>query len=844
MTFSLYRARRICSLLPFLVSAANLAQHVTSDFPQFGVPGALALHRHVSAGQPFTVAGPGGLLVGQQEGTFEAWVLPVKLLSQVHLTAEVDGYPVPIDLNRAAAEIEVTPGHTTITYSHIALTVRQTMFAPDGGVSGGPASGSDATGAVVLFTIDSIRPVTLTCSFIPEMRPMWPRPGSGTPSAEWVPSASAYILHTDFPDFSGAVALPTAQSGVMAPYQEKPQTHPLEFKLRFDPARDAGKVYPLLMAVGQTTETAGRTALLARLEELNAGLPASYAQNEAHYAGLQRELTSIHTPDAAFDDAFAWAEVSIEQLRARLPATGKSGGQTGLVAGYYASGDSARPGFGWFFGRDALYTLSAVNAMGDFRLVRETMDFLMDRQRADGKMMHEYSQTAGAIDWGSLPYFYAAADATPLFLLAMQDYVDTSGDTAYLQRHREAILKAWQFEITHDSDGDGIYDNAQGTGWVESWPGGQPHQEIYLALLDRQACTAMGKLATLLGEAAVAEAAKARGVRLTDTLEREYFQPVSGDYAFSRNADGSLDHAATLYPALAWWAGGPGLRHPDASLRRWDSHDFATDWGMRDVAESDPVYDPISYHQGSVWPLFTGWAAMADYRSSRPLAGYAQLRHNADQTYTQDLGAVTELLSGAFFQPFGRSTTHQLWSSAMVITPTLRGLFGLTVDAANHTVTLAPQLPADWPSAEVLNLHVGDSVCTLTLERVAGRLRARSVTTSGPTVLLSGGGTSAQTVSLHLPGVEAALYQPLPAPGSRTSQVKVLSERYGSRSLTIELEGPGGSQAGLEIHTNNVRNVQAHGATLGEVRGDGTQHAMVNLPAGKGYQSATIVFTW
>ena len=133
---------------------------------------------------------------------------------------------------------------------------------------------------------------------------------------------------------------------------------------------------------------------------------------------------------------------------------------------------------------------------------------------------------------------------------------------------------------------------------------------------------------------------------------------------------------------IAWWNGGDGLAHADASFQRWASHDFATDWGLRDVAESDPLFDPISYHQGSVWPLFTGWAAVAQYRAGHPLSGYAHLMQNADLTTMQDLGAVTELLSGAFFQPFGRSTSHQLWSSAMVVIPALRGLFGIDVDAA------------------------------------------------------------------------------------------------------------------------------------------------------------------
>ena len=226
----------------------------------------------------------------------------------------------------------------------------------------------------------------------------------------------------------------------------------------------------------------------------------------------------------------------------------------------------------------------------------------------------------------------------------------------------------------------------------------------------------MGRMAGLLGDSATAAAAAARGVKIEGNVEGEYFR--GGKYAFSRNADGSVDAADTLYPAIAWWNGGAGLKQAGGSFRGWDSHRFSTDWGTRDVAEDDPLYQPISYHMGSVWPLFTGWEAMADYRTGRWLAGYQHLMENADLTTAQDLGAVTELLSGAYFVPFGRSTSHQLWSSAMVITPVLRGMFGVTVDGLGHTVTVEPRLPADWGSAEVNGLRVGDSVCSLRYTRI------------------------------------------------------------------------------------------------------------------------------
>ena len=82
------------------------------------------------------------------------------------------------------------------------------------------------------------------------------------------------------------------------------------------------------------------------------------------------------------------------------------------------------------------------------------------------------------------------------------------------------------------------------------------------------------------------------------------------------------------------------------------------------------------------------------------------LMENANLTWAQDLGADTELLSGDFFVPFGRSTSHQLWSSAMVITPTLRGLFGISIDAQRKTITVNPHLPVGWAHAEVLGLQL------------------------------------------------------------------------------------------------------------------------------------------
>ena len=59
-----------------------------------------AIQAHTEALKPFTVAGERGVLVGQQDGTFEAWPLPMKLLSHLTIEADVEGYTVPIEVNQ------------------------------------------------------------------------------------------------------------------------------------------------------------------------------------------------------------------------------------------------------------------------------------------------------------------------------------------------------------------------------------------------------------------------------------------------------------------------------------------------------------------------------------------------------------------------------------------------------------------------------------------------------------------------------------------------------------------------------------------------------------------------
>ena len=92
--------------------------------PRFTIAAdALTVRRAVEAQRPFTVAGPSSTLLGEQSGKVEAWLYPVKILSQLAITAELANYGAPIDVNAQAVEIEMTPVRTTISYSHAAFTI-------------------------------------------------------------------------------------------------------------------------------------------------------------------------------------------------------------------------------------------------------------------------------------------------------------------------------------------------------------------------------------------------------------------------------------------------------------------------------------------------------------------------------------------------------------------------------------------------------------------------------------------------------------------------------------------------------------------------------------------------
>ena len=102
----------------------------------------------------------------------------------------------------------------------------------------------------------------------------------------------------------------------------------------------------------------------------------------------------------------------------------------------------------------------------------------------------------------------------------------------------------------------------------------------------------------------------------------------------------------TVLPAVPLCFGTVSDDRAQREVDHLGASSLATDWGDRLLSNQSALSDPLSYHYGSVWPLFTGWASVGAYRYGRPHVGFGALTADVLLTWSNALGCITELLSG------------------------------------------------------------------------------------------------------------------------------------------------------------------------------------------------------
>jgi hypothetical protein len=656
----------------------SCAQGQNEDLPATGV----VLRNPPDRLRFFDVTGHKAGVFGRQTGEFEAWIYPIKLLHGFRLEFQEAHLLEPIRGEPLLREIITRPESTTFVYVHPKFTVRQITWIP-----------LDQPAIITQFEVDSAEPIDITAAFVPDFHPMWPASLGGQHS-NWLANKNAFVL-TDGTEKAAALI----GSSAVTDHSEFTD-HQLgagEMLLRFhlQPQGHPFLSAPLIFALSVTSLAEAQNifdGVLSRASTLFQERVAS------HREYLGRTL-ALETPDPEINRAFLWAKLALDSGWVCHSAFG-----CGLVAGYGPSGTGERPGFAWWFGGDALMTSWAMEDFGDLPGALQALRFLKARQRSDGKMLHELSQSDGLIDWfGKYHYAYYHADTTPMYLYSIGQYWRHTGDRKFLEEFWPSIRKAWEYCESTVSSEDGLMDNTKaGLAAVEVGVlRGKVIKDLYLEGFWLGATEAMADLAFAMGDKKLGEGADLRSQQASASLGKAWWDPARQTFAFGISPDGQQAKLAGAWPAVPIALSST----LDSAKARLSAESLASpkssaDWGVRWLADDSPLYDPLSYNNGTAWPFMSGIAAWAEYKSGLPYAGFQMWRSLVNLTGLSSPGALPELMNGDRFLPGELAVPHQLFSSVAVVLPVVRGLLGLETNFASSSgpqVILRPTIPPDWP---------------------------------------------------------------------------------------------------------------------------------------------------
>ncbi len=475
-----------------------------------------------------------------------------------------------------------------------------------------------------------------------------------------------------------------------------------------------------------------------------------------------------HSADPAagpFTEARDSARKAAESMLARCPALhssnelfdgwlARSRADVYLMVTETPEGPYPYAGIPWFstaFGRDGIITAISM-LWADPSLARGVLAYLAATQATEddpardaqpGKILHERRDGEMAA-LGEVPFgrYYGSVDATPLFVLLAGRYYDRTGDLAFIRRIWPNLERALAWVDRYgDADGDGFIEYARRTeeglaqqGWKDS------HDAVFhadgtlaeppIALAEVQgyvygARHHAAELAAALGMRARSRRLVEQAEQLHRQFEERFWRPSLGTFALA------LDGRKQPCDVVSSNAGQcliSGIALPDHAARVAEglmSDDMFTGWGLRTLHRKEQRYNPMSYHNGSVWPHDTALIAtgLARYGAKDAVVRLATGLFDAAQHFEQQ--RLPELFCGFPRRPGEGPTRYpvacapQAWAAAAAF-QMLKALLGLEVDGIRRVVRFRePQLPESIDWLRIVGLEVGDARVDLLCERRA-----------------------------------------------------------------------------------------------------------------------------
>lgn len=461
----------------------------------------------------------------------------------------------------------------------------------------------------------------------------------------------------------------------------------------------------------------------------------------ARLRAWRRHSPEIDLPGDRLDVVLDRSVQDLGALRIRWAAD--HGGFSDVVA-------AGAPWFMTLFGRDSLLTawmalpidpdlaLSTLNALA--RLQGATVDPLNEEQ--PGRILHEVRHGAFPFSPSSAVY-YGTIDATALFCMLVGElhrWGMPAESLAPLLPHVDRALD-WMVR-DGDRDGDGFLEYKRATdrglfnqGWKDSGDsmgfadGRMAEPPIALAEVQGYAYAAYvarAELARTFDDETVAAEWSKRAARLKESFHDSFWLHDLGYFAMALDRDKRPVDALASNMGHCLWTGIVDQSVAGQVAEHLMSPELFSGWGIRTLASSMAAYDPMSYHNGSVWPHDTALCAagLAKYGFSGAAHQIAEGMYQAAIAFG---GRLPELFSGfdrTEFEspvPYPSACSPQAWAAATPIM-LLRTLLGLDPDIPNGKVRLAPRLPDDFGKVEVSNLPLAGSRVQLSAENGTAEL--------------------------------------------------------------------------------------------------------------------------
>jgi glycogen debranching enzyme len=425
------------------------------------------------------------------------------------------------------------------------------------------------------------------------------------------------------------------------------------------------------------------------------------------------------------------------------------------------------PRFAVPFGRDSIIT-SLETLVWNHRLARDTLRFLAQRQGKEenpwnyeqpGKILHEM-HTGELARLKEVPFglFYGSVDSTPLFLVLGGEYMRWTNDMALYRELEPNFEAAWKWIDEYgDMDGSGYVQYKAHTppkvssaaltvglfnqGWKDSATAvmysdgtmctdhpvslSEVQGELYRALVLWSGVFAA--MPASEGKAQRAAELAERAERLRLRFNAEFWMPEKRYYAMALDGRHRQVDSITSNPANCLWARLIDDDKAEAVVETIMSEPMLSSWGVRTMARTEKAYNPLSYHDGSVWPFENGLIATG-------LKKYGFVKE------TQDL--FDALLDASLYFEYRRwpevytgmsrqtggvlarqpdASRPQAWSAGLIFL-LVQNVLGISSNPFSNRVDVTPALPSCLDEIVAENMSIADSKLSLRLVREGGRV--------------------------------------------------------------------------------------------------------------------------